>query len=100
MISINEVFKFLSIPTKRRIIMHIYLCQCINCSVSELCFSVDGKQANVSKHLMDLKKSKIVFFVKNKQSSRYFLHKDFVNEYQFILDFIKNNEIEKCCCND
>ena len=94
----DEIFKFLSIDTKRKIILHLYTCKCNHCSVTNLCCISQCKQANISKHLMDLKKAKIVYYKKDKTSVRYFLEQKFIEEYRQILNFILENKHKGCSC--
>ena len=97
--NINLIFKYLSCETKQMILLHLYTCCCLTCSVEKICFFTNSKQSNISKHLMDLKKEKIVEFQKNKTTVQYKLSDKFKNEYSQILDFIlKNKPDKKCNC--
>lgn len=94
------IFKFLSIKSKKDIIIHLFMCQCSDCSVSSLCKFTNNKQANVSKHLIDLKNENIVVSERKGKNIRYKLNDSFINEYEKILNWIikRNNFICKCDC--
>ena len=98
---IDQIFKFLSCKTKRHIIMHLYTCDCDDCSVDCLCKFSNSKQSNVSKHLIDLKKENIVDFKKKGKIIQYYLNNEFILNYQTLLNFIleKDSIKDKCCCS-
>lgn len=96
--SIDQVMMYLGSPTKRKIIIHLYTCFCTSCDVTKLCHILEQKQANVSKHLMDLKRVNMVEFQKIKQHIEYQLTSEFKKECEGILEFLKNKEEDRCRC--
>lgn len=98
--SIDQVMMYLGSPTKRKIIIHLYTCFCTSCDIIKLCYILAQKQANVSKHLMDLKRVNMVEFQKIKQRIEYQLTPKFKKEYEDLLEFLKNKEEDGCRCNE
>lgn len=94
---LENIFKVLSSKTKKDIILHIYLCECSDCNVEKLCLSCNSKQSNISKHLMDLKKHKIVEYTKEGKYIRYKLTNQFIKEYKQIIMFILEKEKAFSC---
>lgn len=97
-INMDKVLLYLSSATKRAIILHLYTCQCLHCYVGKICSLLNQKQANISKHLIDLKEAHIVSFCKQKQHINYYLTKEFKNEYIDLLYFLKTKEEQVCYC--
>lgn len=99
-IPLSKIFLFLSSQTKKEIIMHLYICKCKECYVSKVCSILKQKQANISKHIIDLKKANVVHFKKNKQNVQYCLSEEFIYQYYELLEFIKKRESTKCYCSE
>lgn len=89
----EELLKILSSKTKAQIILRLLDCR-MNPSVGNLCDQLNLKQSNVSKHLMDLRRLKVVEYNKNGRESIYKLNDEFVNEHKDVIVAIA--EKSKC----
>ncbi|SYV97307.1 ArsR/SmtB family transcription factor [Mycoplasmopsis edwardii] len=99
--SLEEVFSFLSKTVKKNIIMHLYTCHEFECDVKTLVEILDEKQANVSKHLNDLKKANIIDAKKDGIFSYYYLTQEFLSKYKNILEdvyLLDKDRINECIC--
>ncbi|WP_223206555.1 helix-turn-helix domain-containing protein [Mycoplasmopsis canis] len=103
-IELEETLSFLSKKVKKNIIMHLYTCHEIECDVTALVNVLNEKQANVSKHLNDLKKANIIDANKEGLFSYYYLTDDFKNKFYLLLETIykiDEQKIYECdCIND
>ena len=91
----TELLKILSSETKARIITKLYSCTRED-SVNEICEEFDLKQSNVSKHLMDLRRLKIVEFTKNGKESTYKLCDEFLKKNEgLLLAIIENSNCDE-----
>ncbi|MGZ9756338.1 hypothetical protein ACXYRQ_00350 [Mycoplasma sp. 394] len=101
--NLSDVLSILSKNIKRKIILHLFTCHEQECDVLTLAQTLKSKQANISKHLSDLKKKNIIDANKKGLFTYYFLNKKFKKKYFDLLNTTHtlNTENVDCkCIND
>ncbi|QKT05492.1 helix-turn-helix transcriptional regulator [Mycoplasma sp. OR1901] len=73
---------------KRKIILHLYSCHENECDVLTLANKFDSKQANISKHLMNLRNMDIVYAKKEGHNLYYQLVPHFKDKYSEFLQMM------------
>ena len=100
---IYKINKLMSNPTKARIIVHFVTCRCDNYSVSCLAKKLCAKQANISKHLANLRNKNIITYARNKHKVFYFINKQWLAKYASLMKVLineKENQKFICKCNN
>lgn len=98
-----ELLKVLSSESKAKIIMHFLNCGCTSAPTTSLCKGFELKQANYSKHLMDLKELRILDYVKSSKEIHYKINSEFANEYgELVKEIFKKTcpSSSKMCSNE
>lgn len=90
-----ELLKVLSSESKAKIIMHFLNCGCTSAPTTSLCKGFELKQANYSKHLMDLKELKILDCVKSSKEIHYKINEEFSKEHGALIKEIFKNTCPK-----
>ncbi|QGZ97515.1 transcriptional regulator [Mycoplasma sp. NEAQ87857] len=95
----TQLLKVLSSDVKLKLIIHLYSCKLHECDVSTFVSLLNEKQANISKHLSDLKRLKIVNTIRQDKHIFYYIEPSFKDQYQPLLDaLIKIQHLEKYEC--
>ncbi|QDF64895.1 ArsR/SmtB family transcription factor [Mycoplasma nasistruthionis] len=100
---ITELLSVLSKDVKLKLIVHLYTCHEKECDVQLLAEIMQEKQANVSKHLSNLRQAHIVDVKKTKTHAFYFINKDFAKKYGNLLEeIIELGDFKQisCKCQD
>ncbi|QNM93881.1 helix-turn-helix transcriptional regulator [Mycoplasma sp. Pen4] len=101
---LSKLLKILSSPIKLKLIIHLYTCHERECDVHELVELIGGKQANISKHLSNLRTEGIVAVKKDGLFSYYYISPEFVKKYgvliEEIIDLESFDKILCKCIND
>ncbi|MFV8400941.1 ArsR/SmtB family transcription factor [Mycoplasma sp. 005V] len=97
-----QILNFLSKEVKLKLIIHLYTCHERECDVNDLLAAIKEKQANVSKHLGNLKKAGVVSIRKEGVGSYYYLTRSFVDKYgilvEEIMKLMKEDVYQKYTC--
>ncbi|ATO31158.1 transcriptional regulator [Mycoplasmopsis bovirhinis] len=100
-LGLEDLLNFLSKKIKKNIIMHLFTCHETECDVMMIVNALNAKQANISKHLNDLKKANIIAANKQGLYSYYYLTSEFLKKYKPLLKaiyLIDKERIYECEC--
>ncbi|AKA49890.1 hypothetical protein VO56_01260 [Mycoplasmopsis gallinacea] len=96
----TDLFALLASPVKFKLIIHFYSCVENECDVQTLVQLFNEKQANISKHLSELKRKGVVDSKKEGLYNYYYLNKEFLDSFNEILKSIYNHpEVAKYSCS-
>ncbi|ADE19885.1 ArsR/SmtB family transcription factor [Mycoplasma crocodyli] len=99
---LNNFFKLCSSDVKLKIMIHLYSCDKNECDVNEFVRLFNEKQANISKHFMDLRKNKVVTTKKTAQNVFYKMSNTFKNQFNDYLHLMSHDHCYKdfsCSCS-
>ncbi|WP_426461510.1 transcriptional regulator [Mycoplasma hafezii] len=95
----TQLLTILSKEVKLKLIIHLYSCVDNECEVNSFVDAFHEKQANISKHLSDLKHLGIVDAHKNGVYAYYYMKPEFKKKYSKLLDeIIALEHLEKFEC--
>ncbi|MBN4083363.1 winged helix-turn-helix transcriptional regulator [Mycoplasma sp. CSL10137] len=101
---LSSLLGLFSKDIKRKIILHLYSCHENECDVLTLANKFNSKQANISKHLMNLRTMEIVYAKKEGHNLYYQLMPDFKEKYSEFLQMMykmdDSNNLECECIYD
>ncbi|WP_324672214.1 transcriptional regulator [Mycoplasma sp. 888] len=86
--TIEKFLTFMSKDVKRNLIIHLFTCHEKECDVLDLVDLLKEKQANVSKHLGDLRRDKVVARTKQGKNSKYYVTNEFKKQYGYLVEEI------------
>ncbi|VEU70366.1 ArsR/SmtB family transcription factor [Mycoplasmopsis glycophila] len=98
----TKILTILSKEVKLKLLIHLFSCVDNECEVNTFVEIFQEKQANISKHLNDLKKANLVGSRKVSTSVYYYMLDEAKQKYGKLLEEIMNLEaLEKltCKCN-
>ncbi|WP_036451907.1 hypothetical protein [Mycoplasma buteonis] len=87
-----KLLGLLSKEVKLKLIIHLFSCVDNECEVNTFVDIFNEKQANISKHLSDLKRDKVVGVRKNGVYSYYYMLPSFRQKYANLMQEIINLE--------
>ncbi|MFV8413894.1 ArsR/SmtB family transcription factor [Mycoplasma sp. Sp48II] len=97
-----QILNFLSKDVKLKLIIHLYTCHERECDVNDLLNALNEKQANVSKHLGNLKRAGVVKIRKEGVASYYYLAPAFIKKYGVLIEeimrLVKEDVYQKYTC--
>ncbi|TNK81784.1 transcriptional regulator [Mycoplasmopsis pullorum] len=100
---LEKFFKICSNETNIRLIIHLYSCDKNECNVQTFVELLNKKQANISKHFMELRRLKIVDYVRNGHEIFYKLNDNFRTKFNSYLSLIVQDHCYDkftCACAD
>ncbi|MEE3928611.1 transcriptional regulator [Mycoplasmopsis ciconiae] len=98
--NIQKFFKLMSSEVNFKLIMHLYTCESGECNVQQITQLLEQKQANISKHFIQLRKLKVVDTDKKGLEVFYSLKKSFIQKFKPFLELIaKDHCISKIVCD-
>lgn len=86
----NELFKFLSDENRLNILVMLLIDDYCVCDMERF---LGLKQANISKHLMGLRKANIVTTNKEFMWVHYSIHKSFIENNGLLIDYLKETAL-------
>ena len=96
---IDKFMKIFSVEMRLKLLSHFYTCNCRNHCVTDLVSKFGTTQANISKHLLSMKKWGVLNHSSEKKIKNYYLHEDFKKEWNdLIISIISNDEMKKHYC--